>query len=203
LWKTALRGNLAKEFTCGNGGPMLPRHLIQMRTTRHSSTRQPKRKKLVCTTSVSKTTSLLAAFYQRRKMGFAHSGAVDPAHVTTRLIPVRNGALNLNEYRFWRSGDNHKGFCRACQESFALPSERMKHQKEKGCTILLIEAYTLLLRDRKCVVCDNATTYTKWGIPLCNNSCVYRWQFEIGAGTYAISMAMKLHEHQQSRVTKQ
>jgi hypothetical protein len=75
----------------------------------------------------------------------------------------------------------------------------MEHQKENGCTTKLVEAYKLLLRDKKCVICDKTTSHTKWGVPLCNTTCVLRFQFEVGAGSYAIGLAMRLVEYQQDR----
>lgn len=110
---------------------------------------------------------------------------------STRLKAYNNGPLGLNEYRFWRSAGTD-GMCRCCLAVVKGVDERRVHQRNLSCTVKMTEAYKLLLRDRKCVVCDVETTQTKWGIPLCKAMCVARWQFEAGAGAAPLRQALEV-----------
>lgn len=85
--------------------------------------------------------------------------------------------------------------CRCCLMIVKGVDERRKHQRALNCTTKMVEAYKLLLRDRKCMVCDKETPCTKWGIPLCQSLCIARWQFEAGAGAPALRQALGLVRH--------
>lgn len=169
----------------------LPKWIVQMRTTHHTSTRQPARKRPDWIKEYYRT--LHQQQGPRIRAGIVHGPGTSV--VITKLTPAGTGPLDLNEYRFWRAHEG-KGRCRACMDVVATTKERIEHQKTKGCTRTLVEAYKLLLRDRMCVVCDRKTEHTKWGVPMCSNACLFRWQFEVGAGNYAIAIAIRLHETQ-------
>jgi hypothetical protein len=116
-----------------------------------------------------------------------------------RMHAFTSGPLHLNEYRFWRaSGTN--GCCRLCMAIVPTTAERRAHQRERSCTVKLVDAYKLLLKDMKCVVCDTKTTHKMWGVPLCGQTCIARWQFEAGAGTWVIHLAAELVEQRTSKV---
>lgn len=171
---------------------MLPSWIVGSKTIYHTSTRPSKRvrpdwiKEHYRTMSHQPRTRVITG-PQQRLPGIIIT--------STKLVPARTGPLHLNEYRFWRAFEG-RGRCRQCLKLFDTQKERIAHQKAEGCTRILVDAYDLLLRDMKCVVCDNKTDKSKWGVPLCNNVCLYRWQFETGAGAYAVQMAVKLLEYQ-------
>lgn len=87
------------------------------------------------------------------------------------------------EYRFWcvevNGGAPSLAFCRRCSSTFFHKKPRRAHLAENGCSKRLVEAFALLLRDKKCVVCDVLTTYKEWGVPLCNkNYCKDRFMHD-------------------------
>lgn len=80
------------------------------------------------------------------------------------------------EYRFWcvevADGAPLMAMCRRCNGTFFHRKPRRAHLSDKGCSKAILKAYSLLLRDKKCVVCDAWTAHTEWGVPLCNkNDC--------------------------------
>ena len=86
------------------------------------------------------------------------------------------------EFRFWcvEMVDDKPNIavCRACESTAYLKGSRDIH-KEQGCPKSLVEAYKLLLRDSKCVICDSETTHQKWGVPLCKHgSCITDFMHE-------------------------
>lgn len=121
----------------------------------------------------------------------SRDGAAITTPRQTRLTVYNTGPLHLNEYRFWRSA-GQDGMCRNCLAIVKGATERKEHQRKFSCTTTLLEAYELLLRDKKCVICDSDSSQTKWGIPLCKPMCVARWQFEAGAGAPPLRQALEL-----------
>ena len=91
--------------------------------------------------------------------------------------------FDTSEYRFWcveirdqDSGIPSTAVCRACEQIHFRKTVRQKHQETVGCTKRLIKAYELLLRDKRCVICDAHTQNRKWGVPLCNTrACTQKW----------------------------
>src|ERR1043166_2872286 len=65
--------------------------------------------------------------------------------------------------------------CRACGEVLFTTKDRKEHSRLKGCGRVLTEAFKALLRDRKCVICDQETRKTCWGIPICSTDCTKEW----------------------------
>jgi hypothetical protein len=62
--------------------------------------------------------------------------------------------------------------CRRCSSSFFARKARRAHIGENGCSKAVLRAYELLLRDKKCVICDTRTEHCEWGVPLCcTNKC--------------------------------
>jgi hypothetical protein len=76
------------------------------------------------------------------------------------------------EYRFWcvdiANNTPVTTTCRACEAVFFSKEQRRIHQKEQGCTTIVIQAYKLLLRDMCCIICDHPTKNQKWGVPICD-----------------------------------
>jgi hypothetical protein len=84
------------------------------------------------------------------------------------------------EYRFWCvdliNFQPQGTECRNCNITFGTMATRRKHNKDKDCFNTLVKAYLLLLRDKRCVVCDNITTHDAWGVPLCKGTiCAHNW----------------------------
>jgi hypothetical protein len=116
-------------------------------------------------------------------------------HENIKYISVRHRValtdkvfgFNNMEYRFWcaETSDIHaiSAICRNCACAVFAPEKRQKHLEAEGCAIDLVKAYSLLLRDMKCIVCDRQTKSKKWGIPICDEKdCLDEFMHEIPTG---------------------
>jgi hypothetical protein len=87
--------------------------------------------------------------------------------------------LTHGDLRYWcgQEGELNPeyGSCRACGEVLFTTKDRKEHSRLKGCGRVLTEAFKALLRDRKCVICDQETRKTCWGIPICSTDCTKEW----------------------------
>jgi hypothetical protein len=84
------------------------------------------------------------------------------------------------EYRFWAveliNYIPQCAECRNCRKVFGNVMTRRNHPSEHDCFKILIGAYELLLKDKKCVVCDKYTHNKAWGVPLCaETKCRNTW----------------------------
>lgn len=104
-------------------------------------------------------------------------------YVSTPFKPVFGGmqksygdVLGGGDLRYWcgSSGSASYSACRSCGEVLFKKDERRDHLK-KGCSKVLTESYKALLRDRKCVICDEKTSVKHFGVPLCSKDCVHEW----------------------------
>lgn len=97
----------------------------------------------------------------------------------TEELPLGN--LDKNAYRYW-IGAEERGSrfskCRACRMSMLSEEDRRIHTEAFKCTVILTDAFKLLLRDGRCVVCDSQTQNQRYGMPLCSNYCIKNWMFE-------------------------
>lgn len=120
---------------------------------------------------------------------------------------VAAGNLPEAEYRFWvgSSMDNSRlSICRACNRTLYGAEHRAFHKEDKSvqvdgncCSVRLVNAYKVLLRKQKCVVCGGKTLTTRWGVPLCmdpDKSCHREFKF----GTIPL-MPIQIELMQQSR----
>jgi hypothetical protein len=86
------------------------------------------------------------------------------------------------EYRFWAADVNEGSCvvceCRACGSMFGGQPGRSLHLANFGCAKKLVAAYKLLLKDRRCVICNEKTGNASWGVPLCTDACVNKWKHE-------------------------
>jgi len=106
------------------------------------------------------------------------------------------GYFEAWEFRFWAMATFGNAMrvteCRACTH---LGEDDMKvrrmHGKQGGCWKRLIEAYKLLLKDKRCVICDLRTDKVKWGIPVCSSACQQAW-CETEATPRALQQALQL-----------
>ena len=94
--------------------------------------------------------------------------------------PDEHGVFENWEYRFFaRASIGEKSHITECRSCGAITPEsrnaRQEHHKHGGCAKKLTEAYKLLLRDCRCVICDLRTTKTKWGVPMCSSGCEQAW----------------------------
>ena len=114
------------------------------------------------------------------------------------LIPI-DTSMNFSnwEYRFWcleMHGSLGSATCRCCETMLHDEGPRKKHLNINGCSTKLLAAYELLLRDARCVVCDNLTANKKWGIPLClSQACMLNFMHE-EAVPMSLCQAMTLVE---------
>lgn len=84
------------------------------------------------------------------------------------------------EYRFWvadidASGRLASAECRCCNSLFHIMEGRRLHGANNGCFVKLTSAFKLLLRDKKCVICNQSTIKQTWGVPLCGSGCMEAW----------------------------
>lgn len=86
--------------------------------------------------------------------------------------------LGGGDIRYWCGSTTSSSYaaCRSCGEVLFKREERKEHLK-KGCSKVLTEAYKALLRDRKCVICDEKTSVKHFGVPLCCKDCVHEWSY--------------------------
>ena len=120
-----------------------------------------------------------------------------PSHVPNRLISAAElmarrasaqldydkGNLKNDEYRFFVGypvvGSNCST-CRWCQARFDSEDGRKAHKKAE-CKRKLTDLYTLLLKDRNCVMCENHTAKEYWGVPLCSVTCKNEFRFALSS----------------------
>jgi hypothetical protein len=110
------------------------------------------------------------------------------ANAARAVVPnIITAAKTLNgwdnwEYRFW-AADVDEGSailceCRGCGALFGGSPGRCLHLANFGCAKKLTAAYKLLLKDRRCVICNEKTSKEKWGVPLCSEICLEKWKHE-------------------------
>jgi hypothetical protein len=106
------------------------------------------------------------------------------------------GVFENWEYRFWAAdlytGGSVATECRSCgHEKGRTRAARKTHHAMGGCAKRLVAAYDLLLRDKKCVICDSVTGQKHWGVPLCCSACQQAW-CEVEAQPKALTAALQL-----------
>lgn len=84
------------------------------------------------------------------------------------------------DYRYWFPYMNTWGIinrvmCRKCGSLCLTKWSRKSHFEQTSCGGTLVESYKLLLRDRKCIMCDAISKKMRWGIPFCSENCIYQW----------------------------
>lgn len=112
--------------------------------------------------------------------------------ISPRVLAVAKDKLfsfDNEEYRFWAidMGENtmskdptpHGAICRFCGTIAYTKQSRRAHMENMQCTTKLIVCYESLLKDQKCIACDNKTTERKWGVPLHHDEvCMDYWMFD-------------------------
>jgi hypothetical protein len=99
------------------------------------------------------------------------------------------------EYRFWAL-EPHKdipavAICRGCEQIEHREDMRRKHHRQDKCTTKLVEAYKLLLRDMRCVVCDTKVNNSEWGVPMCKvGQCLGLWKENSTPEALALALAL-------------
>lgn len=104
--------------------------------------------------------------------------------------------FELWEYRFWAmSTVNSKLLvteCRCCQNlGSSNTTQRRQHFKLNRCSSKLIEAYKLLLKDKRCIICNAKTIKATWGVPLCGDACIEAF-CEVESQPMALKQALDL-----------
>lgn len=115
--------------------------------------------------------------------------------------PVLKDIFEHWEYRFWcmavwPPSTQILTECRCCGHLGEQDKTiRQQHFKQSGCSKRLCNAYSLLLRDMACVICDKKAHNAKWGVPLCSSACTQAW-CESESQPKALLEALKLTEDQ-------
>lgn len=109
--------------------------------------------------------------------------------------PEIPGLFEAWEYRFWAASLENPFApvmeCRACHKMYGKEQERKAHPNDHECYRRLCAAYKLLLKDKRCLICNSKTLSQKWGVPLCGSGCQQAW-CEIEAQPDALSLALDL-----------
>lgn len=99
------------------------------------------------------------------------------------------------EYRFWAAVLDKKSVVAECRCCGSIGGQniaaRQLHIAQGGCSKRIIAAYKLLLRDERCVICNNKTHQQAWGVPLCGSGCKQAW-CETEAQPKALADALSL-----------
>lgn len=123
---------------------------------------------------------------------FGFGGVMTP--IKQYAPPELKGVFQNWEYRFWAASlEIHTSpviECRACHKMYGK-EDRTGHPSERECYNRLCSAYKLLLKDKRCVICNTRTTKEKWGVPLCTNGCQQAW-CEVEAQPLALTQALDL-----------
>ena len=89
--------------------------------------------------------------------------------------PLTNG-----DFRFWNGSQattlRHYASCRMCGALEFNRRNRKEHMKE-GCGGKLTAAYRLLAKDFRCVICNDKTSRSHWGVMLCSKDCEVEWSY--------------------------
>lgn len=116
------------------------------------------------------------------------------------LLDIAGNEFAGWEYRFWAAaleGDKVcVTECRCCHMIYMDRVNRRAHLRETGCSKKLVGAFKLLQADQRCVICNNRSTKEKWGVPLCDDTCIKRWTEE-EAQPLALEAALELWEHRE------
>jgi hypothetical protein len=125
-----------------------------------------------------------------------HYGTKVPKRKKKAAWPEQ-GNLPNNDYRFWWGNvyaASQFSMCRLCGKVAQTGYQRKQHMEDSKCTVLLVRAYKLLLRDHLCVMCDERTTHEYWGVPLCKPACVEAWMYDLTHGHPGLKAALKIVE---------
>lgn len=130
-------------------------------------------------------------------------GKIPPYHVNnehTIVLSDKKLLFDNWEYRFWAveliAYQPISAECRNCNKLFFTSEARRKHPSDHDCFRTLIGAYELLLRDKRCVICDKVTSSKAWGVPLClGSSCMNTWM-HLDAQPNALLQALSLQSQQ-------
>jgi hypothetical protein len=135
----------------------------------------------------------------RRRKGFRGMGSKPKVFASNKDLVVEGGGFQDWEYRFYTPfiDDKSDSFigasCRGCEQYVQGTKEnRRTHSKNEGCFKMLIAAYSALLRDAVCCVCDTRTFHRKYGVPICNTQdCLQLFKHE-HIQTDAMKFALEL-----------
>jgi hypothetical protein len=168
--------------------PLIPRWLIGARTL--SGGRRLAKKPSLPVMGYGMNS--LPAIYRRKEGGIVQR-FVNAVTGSTQFKDLKD--FDKSEFRFWMP-DTYKehvltASCRYCGSIMTSPRLRTEHHQTHGCTKGLVAAYKLLGRDRKCVVCDTDCRAEKWGVPLCSDTCINKWCYDV-AQPVALQLAIDL-----------
>lgn len=107
---------------------------------------------------------------------------------TVSTFDATKGNLEKQQYQFFvgrtRTNDN-SATCRWCGVVGYGDHYQREHGKGEGskigCKKKLTDLYKTFCVNKQCMMCDNATMKTTWGVPLCSKECETEWQFHAPA----------------------
>lgn len=118
---------------------------------------------------------------------------VDAMRQHSQPMPISGnkvGNMPNEEYRFWAGRKDPEWddcICRFCEAHVRGGEGRKGHHTNSQCRENLGIVYKMLRREKTCVVCDAATPFQKWGLPLCDTACQTEWRLTIpGALRFAV-----------------
>lgn len=147
------------------GQPMVPRWVIR-KSWQKAGFRLPERKLFI------QLKPMIVEAMEKQD----HSnrwGIRKPTYTDSENIVLADITMDFShwEFRFWGVGivgvTPTVCECRGCGHTCVTKPSRKAHLGTSGCTTKIIGAYKLLLRDSRCVICDQKTSNTSFGVPLC------------------------------------
>lgn len=149
-----------------------------------------------------KLPSLMPVSKETATYNYSYSPYQDrlPSHYARRIVtPKVVGNLPEEAYRFFVGREQGELCqCRGCLMTLHGKELRTKHIRE--CKYLVLETLKLLHKDHRCVMCNNHTTASKWGVPLCAEECQSQWRFSIPVAFHeARRLALKANPNLEKR----
>lgn len=116
-----------------------------------------------------------------RKTGTGFGGYQPNLALNTFGISGELNPLTQGDFRYWNgltlATNRSYAACRNCGEIHHSHKTRKEHLKQEGCGSKLTNAYRLLAKDDRCVICNDKTRKKNWGIPLCSKDCEHEWAY--------------------------
>lgn len=158
---------------------MLPRYLLEDKAGMPAGHHLPKRPNYYDWRRPVSYPPHLPAVYQPPVLGDLRPPTVELPRPWRRAPLDTPGDFKNDEFRFWiKAKAGRYAVCRNCNCAFTEAKTRKEHLKAMGCAKTLVAAFKLLLRDKACVVCDERTSRTYYGVPLCGDKCVDVWRYD-------------------------
>lgn len=90
------------------------------------------------------------------------------------------GNLSNEAYKFFKGSAikvSHYFQCRGCFVEAYVKEQKLQHMRE--CRPLMQAIEERVRRDKVCVICNLSTDKSRWQIPLCSETCISKWRFQM------------------------